>query len=95
MGKTFETKRHILESLAGHKRTLTDLSRELELSPSTVKQHLEELAMMGMVRFVDDIHLNRWKYYERVPSNSYGGYNEIPDRMQIPKREIVRPMEVS
>ena len=73
MGKNFETKREIIESLAVHKRTLTDLSRQLGLSPSTVKQHLEELRRMGMVQFVEDMHLNRHKYYETVPGVGFGG----------------------
>jgi hypothetical protein len=67
MGKNFETKWAILRSLVVHRRTLTDLSRQLGLCPSTVKQHLEELRAMRMVQFVEDIHLSRFKYYETAP----------------------------
>lgn len=67
MGKNFETKRTIIGSLIDHRRTLTDISNQMGLSPSTVKQHLEELKEIGMVRFVDDIHLHKCKYYELVP----------------------------
>lgn len=77
MGKNFETKRAILGSLVAHRRTLTDLSHLLGLSPSTVKQHLEELRMMGMVRFVDEEHLNKFKYYEVVPGGSFHTHNTI------------------
>ncbi len=93
MGKNFETKKTILESLSGHSRTLTDLSRELALSPSTVKQHLQELREMGLVRFVDDVHLTKWKYYERVPSNDFGNYDNVVVN-QSGRRIVVGPMSV-
>jgi DNA-binding transcriptional ArsR family regulator len=53
-----------------NKPTLTDISRRLGKSPSTVKQHLLELQTMGMVRYVDEMHLSKFKYYECVPSFS-------------------------
>lgn len=53
-----------------NKPTLTDISRRLGKSPSTVKQHLIELQTMGMIRYVDEMHLSKFKYYECVPSFS-------------------------
>jgi DNA-binding transcriptional ArsR family regulator len=61
-----------------HKPTLTDISRHLGKSPSTVKQHLIELQTMGMVRYVDEMHLSKFKYYECVPSfNASEAYRTI------------------
>jgi predicted transcriptional regulator len=60
--------------LMQHKPTLTDISRQLGKSPSTVKQHLNELREMGMVRHVDDTHLGKFKYYECVPPGTFKGY---------------------
>lgn len=93
MGKNFQTKREILESLVVHKRTLTDLSRQLGLSPSTVKQHLEELRTLGLVRFVDDIHLNRFKYYETTPGTGFG-YNKVNSALLVRRKAVIRPIEV-
>jgi DNA-binding MarR family transcriptional regulator len=89
MGKNFETKRTILKSLIDHRRTLTDISNQMGLSPSTVKQHLQELSRMGLVRFVDDAHLHHYKYYELVP------YMTL-ERCGITEngRRIVKPMVV-
>lgn len=70
--RNLETKRTILSLLVSRKPTLTDISRHLGKSPSTVKQHLEELQASGMVRYVDEAHLGKHKYYECMPAGSYG-----------------------
>lgn len=67
LGRTLETKRSILGLLMSHKPTLTDISRHVGRSPSTIKQHLEELQAMGMIRYVEEAQLGRKKYYECVP----------------------------
>ncbi len=41
--------------------TLTDLSKELELAPSTVKEHLDKLVAAGLIVQVDKGM--KWKYY--------------------------------
>jgi predicted ArsR family transcriptional regulator len=92
MGRNFETKREIVESLVTHRRTLTDLSRYLGLTPSTVKQHLDELRAMGMVQFVDDIHLTKFKYYETVPGISLGGHIDVTSTSSGRKVAIVKPI---
>ncbi|MDE1865082.1 MAG: ArsR family transcriptional regulator [Candidatus Micrarchaeota archaeon] len=97
MGKNFETKQAIMQSLETHKRALTDISRELRLSPSTVKQHLEELRAMGLVRFVDDMHLNRNKYYETVPGiRPRSDPKELISIISARRREVIaaQPIEV-
>ncbi len=41
---------------------LTELSKQLGMSPSTVKEHMESLTKAGLVVMIDDGH--KWKYYE-------------------------------
>lgn len=57
-----ETRVSILKSLKRRRKMLTELSKELRMSPSTVKEHLESLSGAGLVVQVDDGH--KWKYYE-------------------------------
>ena len=67
MSKTKETKEIILNKLKERKRTVTELSKELGLSKSTVSQHLSELENMGAVRGYGDEHFRSLKYYELIP----------------------------
>lgn len=60
------TKTEILVLLTGSHKTLTTLSAETGLVPSTISQHLKELLMMGAIRTVENTHIKKWKYYERV-----------------------------
>ena len=68
MKRMGETKKAILRMLTGRQHTLTELSRVLHLSPSTVKQHLSELHALGAVFQVKNEFIKRWKYY-RVTQN--------------------------
>jgi DNA-binding transcriptional ArsR family regulator len=52
----------ILKSLKRRRKMLTELSKELKMSPSTVKEHLDSLSGAGLVVQIDDGH--KWKYYE-------------------------------
>ena len=63
MSKTGETKKRILELLKQKNGTLTDISNKLEIAPSTVSQHLQEMVDSGMIKQVDD-RPRKWKYYE-------------------------------
>ncbi|MGA2800495.1 MAG: DUF4382 domain-containing protein [Candidatus Micrarchaeaceae archaeon] len=63
MGKTGDTKKRIYEMLEQRNKTLTDISNELGLAPSTVSQHLREMLDSGAIRFVED-RPRKWKYYE-------------------------------
>lgn len=63
MSKTGDTKRRILEMLNQKSETLTSISRKLDLAPSTVSQHLQEMVDEGMIKQVDD-RPRKWKYYE-------------------------------
>ncbi len=62
MGKTGSTKSKITDMLRHKPATLTDLSNTLELAPSTISQHLDELQSSGVVKKVDQGR--KWKYYE-------------------------------
>ncbi len=57
-----ESRVSILKSLKRRRKMLTELSRELKMSPSTVKEHLDSLSGAGLVTQIDDGH--KWKYYE-------------------------------
>jgi DNA-binding transcriptional ArsR family regulator len=75
MSKTGDTKRKILEMLEQKKETLTDISDKLELAPSTVSQHLQELMDSGTIRLADD-RPRKWKYYEVNKEMTYPNPND-------------------
>lgn len=52
----------IMKSLTQRRKTLSELSSELNLSVSAVKEHLENLEGAGLIVKMDDGH--KWKYYE-------------------------------
>lgn len=72
MRRIMETKRKILKLLSGRSKTLTEISRELELAPSTVSQHLAELKLKGAILHVENTHVRKWKYYIAAPEYSNG-----------------------
>ena len=67
MSKMGETKQKILDSLGNKSKTLTDLSNELDLAPSTVAEHIRSLLDMNAIREIDDVP-RKWKYYEINPT---------------------------
>ena len=67
LGKTFETKKRILDILGRRKMTITGLSRELKLSKATVSQHIEELRLAGAVEKVDTEYFKKLKFYKTNP----------------------------
>lgn len=68
MAKNGSTKNKILGMIAGGNKTLSDISRELDLAPSTVSQHLQELKSLGAVEEVQNEHIKKWKYYRLNPN---------------------------
>lgn len=52
----------ILKSLANRRKTLTELSGEIGLSNSTMKEHLDVLVAAGLAVQLDEGR--KWKYYE-------------------------------
>jgi len=57
-----ESRVRILKALKERRKTLTELSEELSMSVSAVKEHLENLETVSLVVKKDDGH--KWKYYE-------------------------------
>ncbi len=53
---------NILKSLHRRRKTLTELSKQFGIAPSTVKEHLDSLSGAGLVIQKDEGH--KWKYYE-------------------------------
>jgi DNA-binding transcriptional ArsR family regulator len=68
MTKTGDTKNKIIELLSARRMTLTDLSRKLNLAPSTVNQHIKELLSANAIKPVENPFVIKWKYYEANPS---------------------------
>ncbi len=79
MTKTWDTKNKILDMLQKRKMTLTDISKELDLAPSTVNQHLQELLQIGAIRQVENPFIIKWKYYEPMP-----GFRQIAVKRPAP-----------
>lgn len=52
----------ILKSLAVRRKTLTELAKELDLSNSTMKEHLDVLVRAGLIIQRDEGR--KWKYYD-------------------------------
>jgi DNA-binding transcriptional ArsR family regulator len=59
------TRVDILKSLDRRRKMLTELSRQFGMSPSTIKEHMDNLSRAGLVVQIDDGH--KWKYYELTP----------------------------
>lgn len=60
-----KTRVSILKSLGRRRKILSELSREFGMSPSTIKEHMDNLARADLVVQIDDGH--KWKYYELTP----------------------------
>jgi predicted ArsR family transcriptional regulator len=56
------TRVSILKSLDRRRKMLTELAKELKMSPSTVKEHMDNLCSAELTVQIDDGH--KWKYYE-------------------------------
>jgi DNA-binding transcriptional ArsR family regulator len=57
-----KTRVGILKSLGRRRKMLTELSKQFGMSPSTIKEHMDQLSTAGLVIQIDDGH--KWKYYE-------------------------------
>jgi DNA-binding transcriptional ArsR family regulator len=56
-----EKRIEILRLFDRRRMTLSEIARELSLSPSTVGEHLDQLVRAGLIVQEDENH--RWKYY--------------------------------
>ncbi len=63
-----DTKNRIVKLLNQKEMTLTELSNELGLAPSTINQHLKELLAVGEVRKIPNEFMTKQKYYEINPN---------------------------
>jgi DNA-binding transcriptional ArsR family regulator len=63
-----ETRVSIMKSLDRRRKMLTELARELGMSPSTVKEHMDNLCSAGLTEQIDEGH--KWKYYELTRKGS-------------------------
>ena len=57
-----DTRVRILKSLRERRKTLTEISKEQDMSVSGIKEHLEVLEQVGLIEKIDDGH--KWKYYD-------------------------------
>lgn len=57
-----ESRVKILKSLKARRKTLSELSKELDMSVSGTKEHLQNLEDAELIIKMDDGH--KWKYYE-------------------------------
>ena len=64
MSKYGKTKSEILKLIKERKDTLSTISSELGLAPSTVSKHLNELQELGAIRLVESEYAKKWKHYK-------------------------------
>lgn len=83
MSKSGDTKRKIIEMLKQKSLTMTDISRRLELAPSTVTQHLQEMEDAGIIKLVRSRRLKYYELNEYPPIDIKQGMPNIR-RMAVP-----------
>ena len=59
-----DTRVAILKKLSSRQMTGAELSEETGLSPSTVKEHLDNLEKVGLITPVKTDVKRKWKYYQ-------------------------------
>ncbi len=57
-----DTRITILKELGKRRKTQTELAKQLNLSNSTIKEHLDNLGEVDLVKQIDEGY--KWKYYE-------------------------------
>lgn len=86
MSKTWQTKKRILRLISKEAKTPGEISDELDLAPSTVSEHLDELEKMGAVNEVENEFVKKWKYYKANPAfdiRSIAGLKRVTNIPQI------------
>lgn len=83
MTKTWETKKRILDLLLKGNKTLSEISKLLNLAPSTVSQHIDELLALGAIEQVDNPFIKKWKYYKANPSFNIAVIQNRPYRPYV------------
>lgn len=59
-----DTRLDILKALDVRQKTVTELSKELELNKATVFEHLEKLATVGLIQKVEEDVERKWVYWQ-------------------------------
>lgn len=75
-----ESRVKVLKALSKRRKTLTELAKELSLSNSTMKEHLEVLVGAGLIIQRDEGR--KWKYYE-LTRKGQGIVSPYPARVLI------------
>jgi DNA-binding transcriptional ArsR family regulator len=64
MAKQGSTKDKILKLISEGDNNLSAISERLDLAPSTVSKHLQDLEISGAIVQKDNPHIKKWKYYQ-------------------------------
>ena len=64
MAKQGSTKDKILKLISEGDNNLSAISERLDLAPSTVSKHLQDLEISGAIVQKDNPHVKKWKYYQ-------------------------------
>ncbi len=86
MGMHGHTKGKIIDLIKKGNANLSSISKNLNLAPSTVSKHLQDLELVGIIRKKDSIYAKKWKYYELIKDNKNtdGTYNnEISSKYRV------------
>ena len=85
MSKTWNTKKKIIRLISKDAKTPSEISTELNLAPSTVSEHIEELERMGAIRQIDNPYIKKWKYYKANPDFETAGVAGLKRTSSIPQ----------
>ncbi|MGC8537638.1 MAG: helix-turn-helix domain-containing protein [Candidatus Micrarchaeia archaeon] len=94
------TKARIVDLIDQGVNNLSDLSKNLNLAPSTVSKHLDELESLGIIKLKHDGYARKWKHYEVIraaqqkdtKNKDMGPYHSIT--LEKVRNRIVLPMVV-
>jgi len=75
MSRYGKTKSEMLRLISQRKDTLSEISSELGLAPSTVSKHLNELQELGVIKLVESEYARKWKHY-KINSGFEGEFPE-------------------
>jgi predicted transcriptional regulator len=74
VSEKLRTKIGIIRLLSSKPKTLTQISKEIDLAPSTVSQHLQDLLDIGAIEPIENEHIRKWKYYRVTQEFGAGAY---------------------
>jgi DNA-binding transcriptional ArsR family regulator len=68
------TKDKIVKLIADGNNTLSGMAATLDLAPSTISKHLDDLEYAGVIEQQDNPHIKKWKYYKLAQNNGQGKF---------------------